>query len=333
MATGRGAADGRQKDHCDVVFDTVASGQAAARSAVAASWCRSALHHKLDPGTQRRNDRLDARAIAALHEANGELLDVARPTLDRLFGNVGAVGACVIISDSAGVVLETRSNAGDHALFDAVGLVPGAAWSEQAEGTNGIGTCLVEARPVTILREEHFASRNVGVSCMDAPIFDPTGRLVAALDVSSARADAGAGVAAMIAALVQDAARSIERDFFCRRFSEQRIVYVGSQHEATSPQGSALLAVDRDDLVIGATRMARRQLGLAAKGGLAPLPLAQVLGEGGPQAGFDDAERAVLRQALARSGGNVAAAARLLGIGRATFYRRMDRVGMSSSLG
>ncbi|MGQ4828013.1 helix-turn-helix domain-containing protein, partial [Enterococcus faecalis] len=30
-------------------------------------------------------------------------------------------------------------------------------------------------------------------------------------------------------------------------------------------------------------------------------------------------------------GGNVAAAARLLGIGRATFYRRMDRAGMGAA--
>jgi transcriptional regulator of acetoin/glycerol metabolism len=339
MANALNRTDDRtapRKDHCDVVLDTVASGQAAARSAVAASWCRSALHHKLDPATHARRDRLEAGTIARLQDANGELLAAARPTLDRLYGNVGAVGACVIISDLDGVVLEARSNAADRALFDSVGLAAGAAWSEQAEGTNGIGTCLVEGRPITILRDEHFASRNVGVSCMDAPIFDPDGRLVAALDVSSARADiAGDALAGMIAALVQDAARTIERDFFCSRFSASRIVYVGAGigrgREGPAVQGSALLAVDRDDLVIGATRTARRHLGLAARGGLAPLPLAQVLGEGGEQAGFDDAERAVLRQALARSGGNVAAAARLLGIGRATFYRRMDRVGMGAS--
>ncbi|MCJ2179250.1 helix-turn-helix domain-containing protein, partial [Novosphingobium album (ex Hu et al. 2023)] len=45
-----------------------------------------------------------------------------------------------------------------------------------------------------------------------------------------------------------------------------------------------------------------------------------------------DGERAVLRQALARSNGNVAAAARLLGIGRATMYRRMERAGMAGGV-
>ncbi|WP_018075711.1 GAF domain-containing protein [Novosphingobium nitrogenifigens] len=333
MATAR-------KSHCDIVLDTVASGHAAAHSSVAASWCRSALHHGLDPGNERRNDRLEAEALARLREANGELLAAAKPTLDRLYGNVGAVGACVIISDLDGVVLEARSNPSEEALFTEVGLVAGAMWSEQAEGTNGIGTCLVEGRPITIQQHEHFASRNVGVSCMDAPIFDPTGKLVAALDVSSARNDQGEAISGMIGALVQDAARTIERDFFCRRYATARIVYVGADHRLQGAsqgmgqgmtQGAALLAVDRDDLVIGATRVARRQLGLAVRGALQPMPLAHVLGEEGAQAGFDDAERAVLRQALARSGGNVAAAARLLGIGRATFYRRMERVGMTGA--
>ena len=41
-------------------------------------------------------------------------------------------------------------------------------------------------------------------------------------------------------------------------------------------------------------------------------------------------ERAVLRQALARAGGNASEAARSLGIGRATLYRRLARVGLSN---
>ena len=308
--------------HCDRVLATVHS-SAAATSSVAASWCRSALHHGLDPSAGRRGDLIDGSGLSQLRELNGELLAAATPILDNLFGSVGRTGCCVILSNLDGVVLEARSGAADSALFDAIGLTTGAVWSEAAEGTNGIGTCLVEQRPVTILQAEHFASRNIGVSCMDAPIFDPEGQLVAALDVSSARADHGEAMATMISALVQDAARQIERDFFCRRFAEARIVYAP---EAPG-RGSALLAVDRDDLVIGATRAARRQFHLDAAKLTNPRPLADVLGTG-EQGGFEDSERAVLRQALARSGGNVAAAARLLGIGRATMYRRMERAGL-----
>lgn len=308
--------------HSDHVLHTVQQGNAAAVSSVAASWCRSALHHGLDPSASRSAGRVDDTTLSRLREDNGELIAAAAPVLDSLFSSVGRTGCCVILSDMDGVVLEARANEADGALFDAIGLAPGGQWGEAAEGTNGIGTCLVEGRPVSILRHEHFASRNVGVSCMDAPVFDPDGRLVAALDVSSARADHGEAMASLVSALVQDAARQIERDYFCRRFAGSRIIYAPEQ----PGRGLALLAVDRDDLVIGATRAARVQFRLGGQPLVDFRPLADIIG--GTASSFDDGERAVLRQALARSNGNVAAAARNLGIGRATFYRRMERLGL-----
>lgn len=310
-------------NHSDHVLQTVQSGTAAAISAVAASWCRSALHHGLDPASGARNGRWGGSELDALREANGELIAAARPVLDTLSGSVGRSGCAVILADLDGVVLEARAGEADMPLFHAIGLTPGAQWSEAVEGTNGIGTCLVEGRAVTIHRGEHFASRNIGVSCMDAPVFDPEGKLVAALDVSSARADHGEAMATLIAALVQDAARQIERAYFCNRFAHARIVHAPD----LTGKATSLLAVDRDDLVIGATRAARQQFRLGAQV-LEAVPLGDLLG-GGHAAGFEDSERAILRQALARSGGNVARAARELGIGRATMYRRMERVGMT----
>lgn len=315
-----------EPSHSERVLSAVHSSRAAV-SAVAASWCRSALHHGLDPAAPRAVvERLGDAELGTVRAANGELLAVAAPVLDRLHGSVGLAGACVLIADAGGVVLDWRAPEGDARQFEELGLAPGVSWAEAAQGTNGIGTCLVETRAVTIFRDEHFASRNVGVSCMDAPIFDHAGRLVGALDISSARGDHDRAMAAMIGALVQDAARSIERDLFCRRYAGARIVLAGSGDQAT--RGQALLAVDRDDLVIGATRAARQHFRLGSGTEIEPRPLGDFLGMPTP-ASFDDGDRAVLRQALARAGGNVSGAARLLGIGRATFYRRMDRVGLS----
>jgi transcriptional regulator of acetoin/glycerol metabolism len=156
---------------------------------------------------------------------------------------------------------------------------------------------------------------------MDSPIHDQEGRLIAALDVSTCRADHGDAMAGVIAALVHCAAQQIERDYFCRRYAHARIFYADGEGSAPEP---ALLAVDRDDLVIGATRAARQRFRLGLQPLAAPRPLGDLIGMG-ERASFRDGERAVLHQALARSGGNVTAAARRLGIGRATFYRRMER--------
>jgi len=308
--------------HAEMVFNAVQSASSAARSPVAASWCRSAIHHRLDPGIEAKRELLDGQALAQLREAHESLLAVANPVLDQTFRSVGRSGCGVVLSDARGNILEHRIGEGDLVDFARAGLIEGGRWSEAEEGTNGIGTCLFEDRPVIVHRDQHFSSRNIGISCMDAPVHDAQGRLMAALDVSSCRDDHGPAMAEMIAALVRDAARRIERDYFCRHFDHARIMFLGD-----APSGTELLAVDRDDLVIGASRAARLRYGLTDDLLALPRPVDQLVG-GGEAPSFEQGDRAVLRQALARSGGNASEAARLLGIGRATFYRRMARAGL-----
>ena len=54
--------------------------------------------------------------------------------------------------------------------------------SEQIEGTNGIGTCIAEQRPVLVHREQHFRTRYIDLSCATAPIFDRQGKIMLALN-------------------------------------------------------------------------------------------------------------------------------------------------------
>lgn len=297
----------------------LASGQAA-RSALAASWARSALLHGLDPAHRRGAPQVSAPELSAARDRLGPLVSMAAPHLDRLFQIVGGLGACIVLADAAGMAVERRGNAGEDRDFAASGLWTGAVWSEATAGTNGIGTCLAEGRPVTIHRDQHFLARNTGLSCSSAPVHDPEGRLVAVIDVSTARPDLPEAVSSLIAHTVVDAARRVETDLFRDGFPRARMVLVPGLDQG---QG-AVLAVDADDLVIGATRSARAHLGLTGNLSAAPRPLADIL----PLDGHDrleDAERAVLMRALARASGNVSAAARALGLSRATLHRKLGR--------
>ncbi len=316
------------RNHAEIVQAVVASSNAGARAGFAASWRRSMIHHKLDPARARVTDRLTAADIAARREAAGLLLRVATPVLDRLARAACEAGCAVFLSDAEGLVLEERMREADRRAFHGSNLAPGSDWSEGREGTNGIGTCLAEGRPVTVWRDQHFRATNTGLTCMGAPVFGARGELAGVIDVSSAREDMTEGYARLVALTVQDAASRIEADLFRASFEGARILSTGAAEE--SSQGVVLLALDRDDLVIGATRAARRQLGLdeAQMGRVPATDLFGARREAG-QGALAEAQRAEMVRALARAGGNVSAAARDLGIGRATFYRKAKALGLS----
>lgn len=313
--------------HIEKVLEVANSPSAAARSRLAASWRRSAEKHGLDPGEHRSPKRVEGTHLRERLGIFEKFMTVASPRLDRLFSLVGQSGCAVLLTDDDGVVLDQRISEGDTAVFEAWGLCVGADWSEQNEGTNGIGTCLAEQRRVIIHRDEHFYARNTAMSCIDAPIYGADGQIMAALDVSSARVDQTEAFNRLIGAQVAQTARAIEEANFRAAFEKARIVVA----ESDDAEAATLLAIDDHDLIIGATREARRVFGLTPTGALPPRPANDVLGRDSGPTGFEKAERAAVIRALTRADGNVSAAARQLGVGRATLYRRMKRLGLDQS--
>jgi transcriptional regulator of acetoin/glycerol metabolism len=156
----------------------------------------------LDPADASLPETLTETQLRAVCEAMEPLTRAAQGTLDRLFRAVGDTGCCVLLTNRDGVPVDRRGAVSDDETFHRWGLWPGAVWSEATEGTNGIGTCLAEGRALTIHRDQHFHTKNTGLSCTVAPIYDHQGRLAAALDVSSCRADLTEGFVGLIAAAV-----------------------------------------------------------------------------------------------------------------------------------
>jgi transcriptional regulator of acetoin/glycerol metabolism len=308
--------------HADRIQSAISS-DGAAKSALIASWQRSACFHKLDPVQRNPPERLTDSELKKARQEVEALILIARPSLDRLHTAVGGVGCCVLLADRNGVPVERRGAAGDDATFMDWGLWPGAVWSEDSEGTNGIGTCLVEHRALTIHRDQHFYARNALLSCTTAPLYDHEGRVIAALDVSSCRADLIESFINLVSAVVIDAAARIEAE--CFRLAHPRARFLAVP--VPDRMGKALLAVDEDDLVVGASRVARQVLGLSQACLQKSLPAAEVLTKSnGVTENLAMAERGVLQRALVRAEGNVKAAAEALGMSRATLYRKLRRL-------
>ncbi|MFJ7354124.1 GAF domain-containing protein [Phyllobacterium sp. NPDC097923] len=317
--------------HAEYIESALSSGSAAAQSALIASWRRSMRLYGLNPVEGKGPNVLTEHELNQARERLGSLIMTAQTSLDRLYAAVGGAGCCILLADKNSIPVDRRGCVADDEAFYRMGLWTGAVWSEESEGTNGIGTAIAEQRALTIHRDQHFRSRNTALSCTVAPIFDHRGRLAAVIDVSSARHDLTDDFVKLISIAVTDAARRVEAENFRLAFPKARIVLAPPGDNWMSERAlNALIAVDEDDLVIGASRSARQLLGLTDDSLASPLPAADLLGQHQSAArDFAMAERGAIQRALARSGGNVSAAAADMGISRATLHRKLKRLGLS----
>ena len=245
-------------EHAEQV-DLVAQGGTPAQriDVVSSSWQRCLTQHGVNPIDDEAPRILTARELRDLRQPLEDLISSARDEIDRLYNWVREAGYTLLFCDRTGVVVEHRADDADASHFKHWGIWLGALWSEEAEGTNGIGTCTTEERPLTVHRSQHFRSRHIGLSCSGAPIFGVDGQLIAVLDVSTFDPELSERAHALTGPLTVTAARAMEERSFRERFRREWIVAT-SAHTTGVP--TMLLAVDSDQRIVGANRAARISL-------------------------------------------------------------------------
>jgi transcriptional regulator of acetoin/glycerol metabolism/AraC-like DNA-binding protein len=224
---------------------------------VSASWRRSATEHGVDPLNSEAPRILLPNELKDFREPLDELIFSAQEEIDRLYRVVREAGYTVLLCDTAGVAVEHRGDNADASRFRYWGTWLGGVWSEAIEGTNGIGTCIAEERPVTVHRSQHFRSRHIDLSCSAAPVFGVDGKLMAVLDVSAIDPQLSERAHALTGALTAAAARAIASRLFRERFRRDWIVAVSPLEDG---EPGMLLAVDGNQRIVGANRAARTSL-------------------------------------------------------------------------
>jgi transcriptional regulator of acetoin/glycerol metabolism/AraC-like DNA-binding protein len=230
---------------------------------VSSSWQRSANNYGVDPVDSKAPRILTTGELKHFREPLDQLIFAAQEEIDQLYKVVREAGYTLLFCDSSGVAVEHRGEDAQANRFKYWGTWLGGVWSEELEGTNGIGTCIVEERPVTVHRSQHFRSRHIDLSCSGAPVFGIDGRLTAVLDVSAIDPELSERAHALTGALTVRSARAIEERFFRQHFRREWILAVAP------PEGgvqSMLLAIDSNQRIVGANRVARKSLLLDDRG-------------------------------------------------------------------
>ncbi|MFW0756098.1 sigma-54-dependent Fis family transcriptional regulator [Pseudomonas sp. H11T01] len=239
---------------------------------IARSWLRCLEDYHLDPALSIAPTVLEHGRVLESRERLQQVLQIAGNEMSSLHQQLSGAGHAVLLTDARGVILNCVTAPAERKIFERAGLWLGADWSEACEGTNGIGTCLIERQSLTIHQDEHFRGRHTGLTCSASPVFDPHGELLAVLDVSSARHDVSRQSQFHTMALVNLSAKMIESCYFLRYFDNQWLLRFHLQAESVGLFSEGLLAFDGEGRISAVNQSALNLLG-HVRGGLLGKPV------------------------------------------------------------
>ncbi len=233
---------------------------------IARSWLRCLEDYHLDPAQTIAPTVLEHGRVLESRERLQQVLHIAGTEMNSLHQQLSGAGHAVLLTDARGVILNCVTAPSERRIFERAGLWLGADWSEACEGTNGIGTCLVERQSLTIHRDEHFRGRHTGLTCSASPVFDPHGDLLAVLDVSSAREAVSRQSQFHTMALVNLSAKMIESCYFLRHFEHHWLLRFHLQAESVGLFSEGLLAFDGEGRICAVNQSALNLLGQVRDG-------------------------------------------------------------------
>jgi AraC-like DNA-binding protein len=228
---------------------------------IADSWRRCQADYHVDAKSRSTPHVVTQGELKVSREPVADMLSQAQDEMDRLYAVVRQQAYVVLLCNSDGVAIHHRGDEAKAEEFKKWGIWLGGVWSEQAEGTNGIGTCITDQRPVLVHCGQHFRSRHTQLSCAGAPIFDPHGHLVAVLDVSRVDRE-GDRPFPLVLETTMVSARAIEERMFREHF---RYAWTIAAAPSDDCGAGLLLAVDNDHRILGADRVAREVFALSDK--------------------------------------------------------------------
>ncbi|SEP66563.1 Transcriptional regulator of acetoin/glycerol metabolism [Solimonas aquatica] len=240
------------------------------------SWLRCAKEHHLRPDGPMHTAVVENVQLRERQQRIEDLVLIARAEMDSLYEQISGSGYALLLTDASGVILSEKVDPTLRDSFRKAGLIAGANWSEQHEGTNGIGTCITERRPITIHRNDHFRARHIGLSCSAAPIRDTGGELMAVLDASCVGSDDSKASRMHTVALLSMSARLIEKCLFLRRFRNKRVIRFHSRPEFVNLLHDGALAVDADGRITAADDTAVALLSVDCRSDLIGRPVNEI---------------------------------------------------------
>ncbi|MFM7800717.1 MAG: helix-turn-helix domain-containing protein [Limnohabitans sp.] len=330
-------------------------------SPLVAHWISQSWHRCLSQGMQPHDpvgfDPLSSAHIKRTLDQHHELIQAARPELERLGRAIAGTSFFPLITDAKGMVIEVGAGVDRHDRRADVIARVGVDLSEQSVGTSAICAALIERKPVWLHRGEHFFKDTSIYSCAGAPLWNGQGECIGMLDLTAVMSQERPELIHLAAM----SARSISNAFLLRQ-PHHLLLRLNWPGRLMGDDNDGLLLLNSEGELLGANRLARDMLhwvgdtpqhandlfaipiGLLFDGAKQPKPMdiplwsglnlhvQSILQQGyhnpsqpATTGALQQLQLAMINQAVTHAKGNIAQAAKALGISRATLYRKVSR--------
>ena len=154
------------------------------RPVIKDSWQRCITGH-VDPQIAKKDLELGSGQLEELRQEHHELLSASDIIMREAKELLAESGTVMHLVSPTGTILDYEGDPATLELASNYQLMPGANWTEQAAGTNAIGTALNIAAPVQVHAFEHYSEDISRWTCSAAVIRDPfEKRLLGAVNIS-----------------------------------------------------------------------------------------------------------------------------------------------------
>ncbi len=192
---------------------------------------------------------IDKPALQQAISRYSDLVESAKLLMDKLVLSIHLSKSVVTLVDTTGLVLHASATSQD--LDNVPYGVPGRRCDEFTIGTNGMGLCIIEKRPVHVIASEHYNSSLHYLSCSAAPIRNMAGQVIGALNLAINTENFHQHTLG----LVEAAAHAIEEHLRLRRLVREQKVILEMLDDG-------VIVVGHDGIIASINRQAADMLGL-----------------------------------------------------------------------
>jgi PAS domain S-box-containing protein len=227
------------------------------RAEVLRSW-RRCQEVGLDPLSNVSLPVLSGTDLSRLIQHNRDLVEFAGPVMDMIEISVRDTGFMVTLTEKDGCVLLAG---GDREIMEMAGqnyFQPGCLRDTDHAGTNAIGVCLVEGRPIQLTGAEHYNIHFHPWTCSSAPIRRGDDKLLGVITLSGR----SIGRHKHTLTLVTTAAKTIESQLRERELTEEKLRLSSMLSLVFDSISDGVIAVDTNLCITQINKRAAEMLGV-----------------------------------------------------------------------